>query len=254
MNNMKCPGQDPRFWKFDAIFEVECPNCGYVTEFFKDETRRTCKKCGEKVLNPKMDFGCAAHCKFAKDCFGELPPELIKEKEDLFKDRVAVEMKLYFKQDFKRIGHAAKVARHAEKLVHEEKGDPAVVLTAAYLHDIGIRNAEEKHQSAAPRYQHEEGPPVAREILIKLDANEHLIEEVCDIIGHHHSPRDEETTNFKVVFDADTIVNLEEKHKKDPYTPEKLSDIIETRLLTESGKALARNLFFGEEPQAAANG
>jgi CRISPR/Cas system-associated endonuclease Cas3-HD len=223
---MKCPGQDPRFWKFDAIFEVECPNCGYVTEFFKDETRRTCKKCGEKVLNPRMDFGCAAHCKFAKDCFGDLPPELIKEK----------------------------VARYAEKLVHEEKGDPAVVLTAAYLHDIGIKNAEEKYQSAAPRYQHEEGPPVAREILSKLDANEHLIEEVCDIIGHHHSPRDEETTNFKVLFDADTIVNLEEKHKKDPYTPEKLSDIIETRLLTESGKALARNLFFGEEAQAAANG
>jgi HD superfamily phosphohydrolase YqeK len=251
---MKCPGQDPRFWKFDAIFEVKCPNCGHVSEFFKDETRRTCKNCGEKVLNPKMDFGCAAYCKFAKDCFGDLPPELIKEKEDLFKDRVAVEMKLYFKSDFKRIGHAAKVARHAEKLVHEEKGDPAVVLSAAYLHDIGIRNAEEKYNSSAPKYQHEEGPPVAKAILEKLDANELLIDEVCDIIGHHHSPRDVESTNFKVVYDADTIVNLEESRKKEPLAPEKLAQIIETRFLTESGKELARKLFLKEEQQAAANG
>ncbi|MFH1117826.1 MAG: phosphohydrolase, partial [Pseudomonadota bacterium] len=67
---MKCPGQDPRFWKFDAIFDAECPKCGSKLEFFKDETRRTCKKCGHKVLNPKMDFGCATHCKFAADCFG----------------------------------------------------------------------------------------------------------------------------------------------------------------------------------------
>ena len=124
---MKCPGQDPRFWKFDAIFEAECPKCGNQVEFFKDETKRRCKKCGHQVLNPKMDFGCAAHCKFAEHCFGELPPELVKQKQDLFKDRVAVEMKLYFRQDFKRIGHSAKVARYAEKLVEKEKGDPPLV-------------------------------------------------------------------------------------------------------------------------------
>ena len=156
---MKCPGQDPRFWKFDAIFDAECPNCGGAVEFFKDETRRKCAKCGHRVLNPKMDFGCATHCRFAEECFGDLPPELIKRKEDLFKDRVAVEMKMYFRTDFKRIGHAAKVARYVEQLVHEEKADPAVALAAAYLHDIGVKEAERKHGSNAPEYQELEGPP-----------------------------------------------------------------------------------------------
>ncbi|MEJ2717905.1 MAG: HD domain-containing protein [Deltaproteobacteria bacterium] len=239
---MKCPGQDPRYWKFDAIFEVECPNCGHSVEFFKDETRRTCKKCGHRVLNPKMDFGCAAHCKFAEQCFGDLPPELLKRKEDLFKDRVAIKMKLYFKQDFKRIGHAAKVARYAEKLMNPEKGDPAVVLSAALLHDIGIKQAERKYQSTSAKYQHQEGPPVAREILTELDANNDLIDEVCDIIGHHHSPRKEETANFKVVYDADLIVNLQEKQKKNPIESEKLARIIETKFLTQSGKELARSV------------
>lgn len=239
---MKCPGQDPRYWKSDAIFEVDCPNCGHAVEFFKDETRHTCKKCGHRVLNPKMDFGCAAYCKFAEQCFGDLPPELLKQKEDLFKDRVAIKMKLYFKQDFKRIGHAAKVARYAEKLMSQEKGDPAVVLSAALLHDIGIKEAERKYQSTAAKYQHHEGPPVAREILTELDADADLIDEVCDIIGHHHSPRKDETTNFKVVYDADLIVNLQEKQKKNPIESKKLTRIIETKFLTESGKDLARNV------------
>jgi hypothetical protein len=250
---MKCPGQDPRYWKFDAIFEAECPNCGHAVEFFKDETRRRCKKCGHQVLNPKMDFGCAAHCKFAEHCFGELPPELLKEKENLFKDRVAVEMKLYFKQDFKRIGHAARVARYAERLIQEEKGDPAVALSAAYLHDIGIKNAEEKHQSSAARYQEEEGPAVAREILTKLDAAPPLIDEVCDIVGHHHHPRPEETVNFKVVYDADVLVNLEEIQKKAPMAHEKLVKFVDSKFLTDSGRELARSVLLNGVATKAAS-
>jgi putative nucleotidyltransferase with HDIG domain len=250
---MKCPGQDPRYWKFDAIFDAECPNCGHVVEFFKDETRRTCKNCGHKVLNPKMDFGCAAHCKFAEQCFGELPPELIKQKEDLFKDRVAVEMKLYFKTDFKRIGHAAKVARYAERLAAQEKADPAVVLSAAYLHDIGIKEAERKYQSTAAEFQHQEGPPIAREILTKLGAAEALIEEVCDIVGHHHSPREHETANYKSVYDADLIVNLEEMQKEKPIESAKLQRLIDRQFLTESGRALAREVFLNGNGQTKAH-
>lgn len=250
---MKCPGQDPRFWKFDAIFESECPNCGAAVEFFKDETRRRCKKCGHQVLNPKMDFGCAAHCKFAEHCFGDLPPELIKQKEDLFKDRVAVEMKMYFKSDFKRIGHSAKVARYAERLVHEEKGDPAVALSAAYLHDIGSKQAETKHDSADAVFQEMEGPAVAREILTKLDAAPPLIDEVCDIVGHHHHPRPDETVNFKVVYDADRIVNLEEKNKKSPIDPNRIRELVDSEFLTNSGRELARSILLGDGNGKAAS-
>lgn len=249
---MKCPGQDPRYWKFDAIFEAPCPNCGGGVEFFKDETRRACKKCGHKVLNPKMDFGCAAHCKFAEQCFGDLPPELLAEKEDLFKDLVAVQMKLYFKSDFKRIGHAAKVARYAEKLVKEEGGDPAVVLSAAYLHDIGIKNAEAKYGSAEARYQEEEGPAVAREILEGLDADDALIEEVCDIVGHHHHPREDETVNFKVVYDADVLVNLEERKKKASVESDRLAEVIDTKFLTKSGRELAGSVLLNGDGEQAA--
>jgi HD superfamily phosphohydrolase YqeK/DNA-directed RNA polymerase subunit RPC12/RpoP len=244
---MRCPGQDSRYWKPGAVYNAPCSKCGNPIEFFKDEPTRRCKKCGHKMVNPKMDFGCAAYCKYADQCLGDLPPELIAQRKELLKDRVAIEMKHFFKQDFKRIGHATKVARYAEQIVKEEKGDPAIVLSAAYLHDIGIKEAEARYQSNEPQYQEELGPPIARDILTKLGATPELIEEVCDIIAHHHHPRTEETTNFKVLYDADMIVNLEESQQNGGKDPEKLKGLIQRKFLTESGRQLAEKTFFTAE-------
>ncbi|MCX8022992.1 MAG: hypothetical protein N2745_09500 [Syntrophorhabdaceae bacterium] len=69
---MRCPGQDMRYWKPGDIFETVCPHCGNAVEFFKDETTRRCRKCKNIVVNPKMDLGCAAYCKFAATCLGEI--------------------------------------------------------------------------------------------------------------------------------------------------------------------------------------
>ena len=240
---MKCPGQDSRYWKPEAIFEEKCPKCGSSVEFFKDDTARKCGQCGHRFINPKMDFGCASYCEFAEQCMGTLPPELLAEKEDLLKDRVAIEMKRYFRTDFKRIGHATKVARYAERIGKREAGNLAVILCAAYLHDIGILEAERKHNNAAARHHEKEGPPIAREIMVKLGAKEALIEEVCDIVGHHHHPREDETVNFKVVYDADMIVNLEEAHQENTKTGDELGDLIGKAFFTESGEAEARKVF-----------
>ena len=240
---MKCPGQDSRYWKPGAIFEAKCPECGEDVEFFKDDTTRRCKGCGHRFLNPGLDFGCASYCKYAEQCIGNLPPELIAQKDDLLKDRVAIEMKRYFKQDFKRIGHASRVARYGEQIGKGERGNLAVILTAAYLHDIGIKEAERKHQSTAARFQEEEGPPIAREILETLGAGPEMIDEVCDIIGHHHHPEPDESLNFKALYDADLIANMEDARKDKTMKSERIEDIISGSFLTESGRSLAKKIF-----------
>lgn len=244
---MQCPGQDSRYWDSRAIFEAQCPKCGHNVEFFKDDASRKCGNCGVRMLNPANDFGCAAYCPYAEQCLGSLPPELLAKKKELLKDRVAVAMKRYFGDDFRRIGHAGRVARYAEEIGRLEASNPAITLIAAYLHDIGIKESERKHRSSAPKYQHQEGPPVARTILAELGADPGLIDEVCDIIGHHHTPRPQETVNFKVLYDADLITNLEEKQKEQPSAPGHLMKIIKKSFLTPSGAALAAKVLLQAE-------
>jgi hypothetical protein len=224
---MKCPGQDIRYWKPGAIFDVKCPKCGSDVEFFKDDTTRKCRKCGHRFKNPKIDFGCAEYCMYAEQCMGEFPEEFRDRMEALLKERIAVKMKKYFKNDLKRIEHAMRVACYAERIVKSEGGDLAVALAAAYLYDIDSNGSEN-----------------SRAIMIELGAKRELIEEVCDIIVHHHLPQSEPGVNFKVVYDADLIVNLEEKFKGKPVDNEKLAEFIENSFLTESGRKEARKIFY----------
>ena len=241
---MRCPGQDLRFWKPGDIFEIQCPKCGKRIEFFKDEVRRKCG-CGHEIVNPKLDFGCAQWCQYAEQCMGDVPEEVKakrrEEAKDLLRERISLEMKKYFGTDFKRVNHALKVARYAEQILKIEGGHPLVVLGAAYLHDIGIHEAERKHGSPSGHYQEIEGPPIARTILEGLTVQREIVDEVCDMIGHHHSPREEESLNFQILYEADWLVNLEEEGiSKDR---EKLEKVIAKVFKTATGKDLAQKVY-----------
>jgi HD superfamily phosphodiesterase len=241
---MKCPGQDWRYWKPGDVFDTQCPKCGGRVEFFKDEVRRKCK-CGHEIVNPKIDFGCAQWCQYAEQCIGAVPDEVKAkqrdEQKDLLRERIAFEMKKYFGTDFKRVNHALKVARYAEQILKMEGGNPLVVMGAAYLHDIGIHEAEKKYASKAGPYQEKEGPPIAKEILERLNVQKEMIEEICDIIGHHHTPKEAESLNFQILYEADWLVNMEEEGiSKDREEVEK---IIGKAFMTVTGKELAKRLF-----------
>mgnify|MGYP001057997673 CR=1 FL=1 len=230
---MKCPGQDMQYWKPGAIFETECPQCGRPVEFFKDDTARKCGACGHRFVNPQMDFGCAAYCPYAEQCLGTLPEGLTAQREALLKDRVAIEVKRWLKTDFKRIGRAGRVARYAERIGKTEKGNLAVILSAAYLHDLG--------QPAAAQPDLLEPSPV-RTILEKLGAREELIAEVCDIISRRDDPPAGASVNFRVVADAVRIEMLEEELKSSPLKSDRLAERIEQSFLTAAGRSTARDV------------
>ncbi|MFZ5631976.1 MAG: hypothetical protein ACOY40_03950 [Bacillota bacterium] len=94
-------------------------------------------------------------------------------------------MKSAFGDDRRRIDHALNVLKYATTLCEAEfPGDRQlreVVELTAVLHDIGIKQAETKYNSAAPVYQHREGPPAARMILEKAGAGEKVVDRVCYI-------------------------------------------------------------------------
>lgn len=157
-------------------------------------------------------------------------------KENLFK-----ELEIFFGNDEKRINHAKKVTAYAEELLYKEKADPGIVIPTAVLHDVGIKIAEEKYGSDAARYQEKEGPSVAAKILSKLNFNQEIIDKICKIIAHHHSPGIINTVNFKVLYDADWLVNLKDEIKTSDS--KKLQKLIDRIFLTVSGKETAEKIY-----------
>jgi hypothetical protein len=68
------------------------PHYGALVEFFKDDTSRKCPSCKRALVNPGIDFGCGLYCQYAELCLGELPMEVLRERSNLLKERIAVEV------------------------------------------------------------------------------------------------------------------------------------------------------------------
>ena len=246
---MKCPGQDTQFWNQDAIYETTCPKCDHPMEFFKDDATRRCPNCKEKIVNPKMDFGCASYCQFAEECLGSLPEEFVAKREDLFKDRIAVEVKRYLGADFKHIAHIIKVANFAEKIGKEEKANLAVILSAAYLYAIGTKNAIKKLDPGKPDSEKSEASPediakesqiVAKELMEKLSAKEILVNEVIDMVGHYNRPGKEDSINRKVLHDADMLTYMVTCEGKNGVDNKEFTAKLDKIFLTSAGNKLAK--------------
>lgn len=74
-NDLKCPGQDGRYWKFEDVFESTCAHCGGKIEFFKDDPQRTCPSCGRDTPNPKLEPACADWCQSSQECHDATAPK-----------------------------------------------------------------------------------------------------------------------------------------------------------------------------------
>ena len=234
---VRCPGQDQRFWQPEDIFEVRCPGCNNKMEFFKDEPKLKCRNCGQMVVNPKIDLGCAEWCQYAEQCMGV---DVVKNLR-IMREKLIEEMKNVFGDDQKRIEHALAVLDYAEQIQNVEGGDPLIVRAAAILHDIGIHEAERKHGSSVGKYQEIEGPSIAREILSKYELDEAAIEHICKIIANHHSAKDIDTTEFRIIWDADWLVNIPEEFPDAGKA--KLNELIDKTFKTCKGRQIAIESF-----------
>ncbi len=218
-----------------------CEHCGTEVEIWTDEVMGTCPSCRHVIVKNNSQ-SCLEWCAYAKECIGEgVYTTFMNNKTTSMKLRLLAKIEEYFGTDQKRIAHAKDVLATTEKLLVTEKADWHIVIPASILHDIGIKAAEERYGSAAAPYQEELGPPIARDILLSLGTRITDIDEICDIIAHHHSPGVVNTLNFRVLYDADLIVNMREIVRT--MQPEELNEFIGREFLTEGGKSLAWNTY-----------
>jgi len=177
---MQCPGQDNRYWSGEAVFEIPCPHCGTMLEFFKDDSQRLCKQCGHRVLNPKIDFGCASYCPYAEQCMGALPAGLRPEAADLFKEKLAIAVRRQLLDSEQKYLLVSRRAEFAEQLCREEGGNMAAVVAAAML-----------SESETPL-----------SLLHELKAADDMIREVTRLLARKPAQNDEETTSAAIFHDA----------------------------------------------------
>jgi hypothetical protein len=219
----RCPGQDTQFWGPDDIYSIDCPKCGKPVEFFKDDIRRRCKKCGHLFLNPKLDLGCSKWCQFAEQCVGAM------SKEE-FKEVLVLAIKDYLDGDKDRLHHSLTVVDFAERILEEEKGNPKVAIAAAALYDIGTQAVGDKQEG---RRRIDEGPDsfsAARAILDRSGAEEEVIKAVCRILERRDDIRRIDDLEGRIVHDAWRLAML----RGDSVAP--------STFLTPSGRRIAKQV------------
>ncbi len=154
-------------------------------------------------------------------------------------------MRNLFGEDARRIDHAMGVLENAKAIRAAEGGDRLVVEAAAFLHDIGIHEAEHKHGSSAGRFQEIEGPAIAEGILRDLAVDSETIDHVCRIVGSHHSGKDIDTLEFRTIWDADWLVNIPDEFPD--LDRERLAKLVDRVFKTETGREMAQRRFL-EDP------
>ena len=157
------------------------------------------------------------------------------------RQKLIAAMQEVFGADERRIKHALCVLEFAEYILAVEPGDELTVVAAAILHDIGMHEAERKYDSTAGRYQELEGPPIARKILARLGVDAECTEHICKIIANHHSARAIDTPEFRIIWDADWLVNIPDEYPQ--FSADRRRQLIEKVFRTPTGRQRALELF-----------
>lgn len=148
----------------------------------------------------------------------------------------------FYEGDPNRIQHFVKVHSFAKLIGQEEGLDEKTLFTleaAAFVHDIGIKPAEEKYGSCEGPLQEKEGPAFAREMLSDLGFEADVIERVCYLVGHHHTYTNMDGLDYQILVEADFLVNDYEGGLK----KENIVRNVQKIFRTETGKEIAKTMF-----------
>lgn len=157
-------------------------------------------------------------------------------------NKLIEEMISYNRGDAKRIQHFIKVHSFAKLIGETEDLSPAELFgleTAAVVHDIGIKPSEAKYGRCDGKLQEQEGPEPARELLEKLGYEKTVVERVCYLVAHHHTYENVEGLDYRILLEADFLVNLYE----DGISKEGVQRAYEKIFVTETGKHICREMF-----------
>ena len=160
-------------------------------------------------------------------------------------DRLTMEMIAFDRGDPQRIQHFMKVHSFARLIGEMEGLDERLLFTleaAALVHDIGIHPALEKYGRCDGKLQEQEGPQPARRMLAALGFDSEVTERVAYLVGHHHTYQNMDGLDYRILLEADFLVNLYE----DALPPEAVSAALASIFRTKTGTQICRTMFGAE--------
>lgn len=140
------------------------------------------------------------------------------------------------------IDHLLKVYSYA-RIIGVSEGLPAteqvILEAAALLHDIACPLCREKYGCTDGTYQEQEGGPMARAFLQGSGLTTDGIDRVVWLVSHHHSPSAGEALDFRILLEADYLVNAGESG----YPRAAIESARDHLFRTATGKALLSDIY-----------
>ena len=148
----------------------------------------------------------------------------------------------YYGTDLRRINHFLKVFSFAKTIGEGESLDTDsqnLLEVSAIVHDIGIKQSELKYNSSAGKYQELEGPAEAEKLLSQLGFDKRVINRVSYLVGHNHTYDKVDGEDYRILIEADFIVNAYE----DCMSKESVENVRSKIFKTKSGTEILDTLF-----------
>ncbi len=126
-------------------------------------------------------------------------------------ERLLLSMAAYDKGHPQLIQHFIKVHEFARLIGVCENMEASQLFTleaAAIVHDIGILPSLAHYGDGAGRHQEELGPAQAEAMLQSLGFDEETVARVSYLVGHHHTYTDVDGLDYRILIEADFLVNL----------------------------------------------
>ncbi|MGQ9474121.1 MAG: HD domain-containing protein [Candidatus Caldatribacteriaceae bacterium] len=153
-----------------------------------------------------------------------------------------------FAEDPEMITHTEQVFYYAESIAQDlgiEGKGRRIVQLAALLHDVGIVEAFRKYGSREGKYQHMEGPPLARKIMEEFGETQEVVDRVVFLVGHHHDLSSVDGCDFQILVEADMLVNL--ANEKEKMSAEELPQFINSFFRTSKGRWFAEEKYLSSQ-------
>ncbi len=128
-------------------------------------------------------------------------------------NKLLTAMVTYYAGDPARIQHFLKVYGFASLIGGLEGLDPNtqhILETAAIVHDIGIKPAEQAYGRCDGPLQEQLGPKEAEKMLDALGYDPDVTKRVSYLVGHHHTYTNIDGIDYQILVEADFLVNLYE--------------------------------------------